>query len=127
MKDHFPVTKCLEDFSNDELMSLGTALGLRYTKVRNMRCPLLGEMVAAWLNGEDEVLSVTGAPSWDSLSKALKKINQPGIADKIPKEKVGVFYYPVCAVNFSFSCSSTDYFRPLHTITTTLITYAYII
>ena len=78
--DLFPVKKYLKDLSHEELIELGIALGLRYPHLRNMSRPILNEMVAAWLNGEDNVLSATGPPSWDSLRQALKGINQPGIS-----------------------------------------------
>ena len=40
-----------------------------------------GDLVAAWLNGEDHIIEVSGPPSWSSLIAALRDINQPGIAD----------------------------------------------
>ena len=83
MADHFAVTRHLRDMNNEELTDLGGALGLRYSNLRNMSRPLLGEMVAAWLNGEDMVLATTGNPSWASLRQALQKIDQLGIAEKI--------------------------------------------
>ena len=82
MADHYAVTKHLRDFGNDELIGVGGALGLYYPHLRRMN-PLLEEMVAAWLNREDNVLSASGDPSWASLIKALQDINQPGIAKKI--------------------------------------------
>ena len=48
MADHCFVTRHLRDLSNEELMDLGGALGLRYSNLRRMS-PLLEEMVAAWL------------------------------------------------------------------------------
>ena len=63
-------------------IDLGGALGLYYPHLRKMS-PLLKEMVAAWLNREDNVLSASGDPSWASLIKALQDINQAGIAKKI--------------------------------------------
>ena len=84
MADHYSVTKHLKDLSNEELMDLGGALGLHYSSLRSMSQPLLNEMVAAWLNGKDNVLSSTYSDrSWSSLSQALQDINQPGIAQKI--------------------------------------------
>ena len=61
---------------------MGGALGLYYPHLRKMS-PLLEELVAAWLNREDNVLSASGDPSWTSLIKALRDIDQPGIAQKI--------------------------------------------
>ena len=79
---HYKITKHLGDLSNDELIKVGEALGLDYPHLRRMN-PLLGEMVAAWLNREDNVLSVSGNPTWASLIKALQDINQPGVAETI--------------------------------------------
>ena len=83
MADHYSITRYLRDLSNEELMDLGGALGLRYSHLRNMSRPLLNELVAAWLNREDDVLSATGDPSWARLIQALTDINQPGIAKDI--------------------------------------------
>ena len=56
--------------------------------------PLPEEMVAAWLNGEDCVLSATGAPSWKSLIQALRDIDQPGIAQRIEEGGCGTKLLP---------------------------------
>lgn len=42
----------------------------------------MGDMVAAWLNGEDDV-SNAASPSWASLIAALETINHHGIANQI--------------------------------------------
>ena len=84
MADHYTVTRHLRNLGNDELIRVGEALGLYYPHLRRMS-PLLEEMVAAWLNREDNVLSASGDPSWSSLIKALRDINQPGIAGTISK------------------------------------------
>ncbi len=82
MADHYAVTKHLRDFRSADLMELGGALGLYYPHLRNMN-PLMEEMVAAWLNKEDNVFSVSGDPSWTSLTKALRNTNHLGTAKKI--------------------------------------------
>ncbi len=84
MADHFTVTRHLRDLSNEDLIGVGEALGLYYPHLRKMN-PLLEELVAAWLNREDNVQSASGDPSWASLSKALRDIGQSGTADKIAK------------------------------------------
>ena len=63
-------------------MNLGGALGLSYPKMKKME-PLCEDMVAAWLNKEDNVSKKSGEPSWESLKEALKKIGQTGLADTI--------------------------------------------
>ena len=82
MADHYTVTKHLRDLSNEDLIKVGEALGLYYPDLKRMK-DLPGDMVAAWLNKKDNVLSASGEPSWASLIKALRDINQPGIARKI--------------------------------------------
>ena len=83
MADHFAVTEHLRDLCNEsDLIRLGGALGLYYPHLRRMN-PFLEELVAAWLNRRDNVLSASGDPTWVSLIKALQDIDQPGIAQKI--------------------------------------------
>lgn len=84
MAHHFTITKCLSDLGNKELLALGGALGLYYPHLQRM--PLgsfMGDMLAAWLNREDSVMEASGDPSWTSLIKALKCIEQHGIAQAI--------------------------------------------
>ena len=82
MADHYTITKHLKDLSKDDLIELGEVLGLFYPHLRKMD-HLLKDMVAAWLNREDNVLTASGDPTWASLIKALQDINQPGVAKKI--------------------------------------------
>ena len=82
MADHYTITKCLRNLGNEDIIELGEALGLYYPHLRKMD-RLLKDMVAAWLNREDNVLSASGDPSWASLIKALQDIDQQGIAKKI--------------------------------------------
>ena len=87
MDDHHAVTRHLRDLTNPVLIMLGGELGLHYPSMKNMQSPIMGELVAAWLNGEDHVLTTSGLPSWASLIKALKCIDQPGIAHNIEEGK----------------------------------------
>ena len=82
MDDHFQVIQFLKNLNKEDLTNLGGALGLSYPKLRNME-PLCNDMVAAWLNKEDEVMDQSGEPSWNSLKTALRKIGQTGLADSI--------------------------------------------
>lgn len=84
MTHHFSITQRLRDLGNEELMALGGALGLYFPHMKRM--PLssfMSDMVAAWLNKEDNVSIASGAPSWNSLVKALKSVEQHGIAHDI--------------------------------------------
>ena len=71
---------------HDHIIKLGLELGLFYPTLEKMN-NLLTEMVAAWLNREDNVLQQSGEPTWNGLVDALKKIGQAGIAKDILKEK----------------------------------------
>ena len=82
MADHKAVSQCLDDLTNEDLIVLGTELGLKYPRLKRMRF-LLGDMVAAWLNREDYVLASSGPPSWASLMAALRNIGMIGIATAI--------------------------------------------
>ena len=80
--NHFVVTRYLRDLGNAELMELGGALGLRYPHLQQMTS-LKNQIVAAWLNKEDNVVTVSGPPSWANLARALRNIDQNGIANTI--------------------------------------------
>ena len=70
------------DLDNRQIIQVGLALGMNYAKLQRMSS-LPGDMVAAWLRGEDEVLQVSGVPTWKTLSEALKDVGQTGLAIKI--------------------------------------------
>ena len=82
MADHYTVTKHLRDLSNEDLIRVGGALGLYYPRLRKMT-PLLEELVAAWLNKDDNVRVASGDPTWESLIKALRDIDKTGLAEEI--------------------------------------------
>ena len=81
MRHHFKVSQSLKDLPNEDLITLGGALGLSFPKLKKMR-DLPSEMVAAWLRKEDNVLKY-GKPTWRLLATALKDIGQNGVADSI--------------------------------------------
>ena len=81
--DDLPIVKrYLCDLGRDELIDLGVELGLRYPNLQLMTS-LKNEMVTAWLKSEDNVVRFSGPPCWASLVRALRNINQNGIASKI--------------------------------------------
>ena len=41
------------------------------------------EVVAAWLNRQDNVLQQSGEPTWSTLEEALRKIGQTGLAEDV--------------------------------------------
>lgn len=76
----------LEDLTNDQLKTLGLALGLNDIRLEKINPDhLLNEVVHCWLKRADDVLDESGTPSWDSLVKALKKANMNRIAEDIWK------------------------------------------
>ena len=77
--DHFEICRYLKDLDDDDLIELGTALGLLFPNLKKMK-KLPQDMVQAWINKKDNVLKVSGVPSWNSLITALEKINQNGVA-----------------------------------------------
>ena len=79
---HFQVTKALSTLLHPDLNTLGTALGLSFTRVKNMEQDKLNDMVAAWLNGDDDVVT---PPTWATLVEALREIGKNGVADEIER------------------------------------------
>ena len=91
MRHHYEISSHLSDLDNQQLVQVGLALGMNYAKLKRMRS-LPGDMVAAWLRREDDVLDVSGVPTWKVLSESLKDVGQTGLAMKIrQKHKHGEF------------------------------------
>lgn len=78
-EDHFEVCQRLKSLDQGSLIRVGEALGLGYPTLEKMT-KLREEMVAAWLNRQDNVLKNSGEPTWSSLADALDKIGQTGTA-----------------------------------------------
>ena len=85
--DHYEVCKSLKVLNTEQLIELGTALGLDFANLKKMK-DLPGDMVHAWLNGMDYVLKKSGSPSWTCLIKALDSVGQGGVASTIRKGKI---------------------------------------
>ena len=85
MRHHFEICSYLKDLDDQQIVQVGLALGMNYAKLKRMRS-LPGDMVAAWLRREDDVLEVSGAPTWKVLSEALKDVGQTGLAMKIQQQ-----------------------------------------
>lgn len=88
------VYKRLRDLGNTELKQLGIALGLKYAHINRMaEEALCNRIIQAWLRKDDDVLKISGKPSWEGLTKALEDIGMKGIADDIRRaEKLKVSY-----------------------------------
>ena len=85
MQHHHEISSCLLDLDDQQIVQVGLALGMNYAKLKRMRS-LPGDMVAAWLRREDDVLEVSGVPTWKALTKALKDNGQTGLAMKIQQK-----------------------------------------
>ena len=92
--DHFKVTQVLKALDNVHLIRLGTALGLKYPRLRRMQT-LPDDLIFAWLNMEDEVMDTSGIPTWSSLVKALEDTDQNDVASRI---KEGKFKPPISLI-----------------------------
>lgn len=83
VRDHFEVCQSLKNVGSPDVhRRLGGALGLLYPTLQKMSS-LPDEVVAAWLNREDEVLQKSGEPTWSTLEDALRKIGQNGLAEDV--------------------------------------------
>ena len=82
MKHHFQITRYLRELNNDQIIGVGSTLGINYVKLTRMH-NLPGDMVAAWLRREDDIVEISGDPTWKALSEALKDNGQTGLAMKI--------------------------------------------
>lgn len=85
MVQHHEIRQILKVLRKDQLIPLGTALGLDYNNLQSKEAEnLLGDLISGWLNMEDYVKE---APCWASLIKALEEEGQRGIAKKIKESK----------------------------------------
>ena len=85
--DQFAVTKYLDPMDKQDIIRLGTALGLSYPDLKK-KDNLPDDMVYAWLLKKDKVIE-KGPLTWSTLVKALKSINHNGIAKKIEQGQLG--------------------------------------
>ena len=81
------MTKYLDPIEKQDIIRLGTVLGLLYPKLKKMD-NLPDDMVYAWLLKQDNVLEI-GTPTWRTLISALRKVDQNGIASTIEQERLG--------------------------------------
>ena len=88
--DMAEISKYLGGMTTANVLKLGTALGLSFSKLRNnMRSEIfLHDTIYSWLEKEDNVTN-TGNPTWKTLVDALNSegVGQAGIAAVIAKDK----------------------------------------
>ena len=81
------VRQYLGQLSNANLMYIGVTLGLSYYRLVRMNNSH-DDMVRAWLNQEDNIITTSGLPTWNSLCVALCKCGHGAIAAKISEGKL---------------------------------------
>lgn len=84
-ENHSQILEFLADLSNNDVIEIGVGLGLKYVKLRDSSNPK-NDMVCAWLREDDNVLTCSGHPSWESLRVVMEARGHTGIAARIAKE-----------------------------------------
>ena len=83
-----------KDLGQNEIYNLGITLGLKQPQVKKMRDSdtFKDDVIAAWLQKEDQVTKRGIKPTWETLAKALRhpRVNQTRIAEKIETEKLNI-------------------------------------
>ena len=76
------VKECLKDLNRDKIIEVGLALGLLYPSLTKMSM-LPHDMIQAWLQERDNVLTMSGQPTVQSLLAALHSSDLPGTAEQV--------------------------------------------
>ena len=77
----------LQEIGTDKLIELGLTLGLsRMDLKRSHSKELVGDLVTNWIRRDNNVLDVSGAPTWRSLAKALLGVKLTGISLDIQRD-----------------------------------------
>ena len=76
------VKECLKDLSRDKIIEVGLALGLLYPSLTRMSM-LPHDMIQAWLQERDNVPTMSGRPTVQSLLAALHSSDLPGTAELV--------------------------------------------
>ena len=91
-KDGSTVKELLKPLNKDELKGLFEKLGLYHATLGNKyshsTAAYLDDLVRGWIQGRDAVLDRGGA-TWESLKRALKRLDHNGIAAKITPSTAG--------------------------------------
>ena len=78
----------LKKLDTVKLYELGEQLGLNFTELKRVHTEQLPlELCERWLREDDDVHSTSGAPTRQSLVKALRKIGANGVANSVEQEK----------------------------------------
>ena len=90
-RDYHEVCKSLRNLHRHgdlHVTALGIALGLSYQTVLGLgnSDDFLNQVIAAWLNRQDSVLSQSGEPTWSVLADKLKEMGCDSIAADIQRK-----------------------------------------
>ena len=80
IQDLHNIKECLKVLSRDKIIDVGLALGLLYPNLLKMTM-LPEDMIQAWLERRDNVLSFNGEPTVQSLITALESCGLVGTVD----------------------------------------------
>ena len=88
-KAHSQIIPLLTPLKNEELVTIGLILGLRYPRLKKMSSDcLLNDMVHAWLRRDDDVIEGSGEPTLESLINALQACGHTGVVADIRKQGI---------------------------------------
>ena len=84
MKNFPQICKFLKDLTPEDIAKIGTSLGLEYCKLSGLLADKLPhQMVEWWLGKRDNVMEVSGTPTYKSLIDALRENGFNGHANNI--------------------------------------------
>ena len=87
------IQKFIETFDPDETRSLGMNLGLDPIRLKRMKdATLNSDMIAAWINQDDQVLDKCDIPTWRAFARGLDLIKKRKFVQKI-KEGIVLYNY----------------------------------
>ena len=105
MDDHYVVTQELKYLSDEGLRRVGGALGLNHPHLKRMK-DLPADIVASWLREDDNILEVSGSPTWASLAKALEDVGHTGVATRIREgESIVVWWLEFMLSTYRAHCT----------------------
>ena len=82
--DFYQLIKYLDDMKKEDIVKIGTSLGLDYNRLCGLTMEQTPhEMIQWWLGKRDNVMEISGTPMLKSLLIALEKNGLHGHANKI--------------------------------------------
>ena len=84
--DHYKVASYLRKLDDRHIRYVGGALSLAFSTLDKMK-EVPSEVAAAWLLRQDNVMTLSGEPTWRTLVNALRKEGQEGTARDIEEKE----------------------------------------